>query len=550
MSYLNNANPRRMVWFSQNAPQSKTDLWLSYNLHYEDISDEVTNDEPGTVIDNPNQRNCDLVLKAWDCGQWVPIVGYNTTSVNKINTVKNAEPYVLIDRHGNSYTSPSGITEGHLPLFRKPADSPSELFDGGSVGDVLLHFVNKNDWTQIINNGGLGVAISSGVTIDIRRANATELGGIWARPFSTVNASGEYAEAKFKTSQAGTDDKLYVYGGDIVSAINNYYGGSGSGSTHLDIPLATTTEIGGIKSDIHNPNNAEAFKPVEIKFYPNYSAYSTKHGRLSASAHDIIDAVNEYNLYQYNNGGELSMVGGTGIIVLASQNAQTGHITTSISLKKHSTDSGKFLKLNAQGNDIEWVELPSGSTDTNTWRPIQIDGDQIFDNNVSGNTLNLVAGSGVTFDIQRATEGVTSVIVSASGSTGTIYTQGYGINISTGDVISCNISKTTITSGTTISMDTSGYKLDNALLEPYSFTELNSNVASGAVQITIDQSAAMKDRQYQPAYIATDRPIQLGNNTVYMVVPKDAKIDDNANKLITMQFRKAKIEVFSIASTN
>jgi hypothetical protein len=44
MSYINNMNPRRMIWFNQNAPKNKMDLWLSYNRHYEDTSDDETTD--------------------------------------------------------------------------------------------------------------------------------------------------------------------------------------------------------------------------------------------------------------------------------------------------------------------------------------------------------------------------------------------------------------------------------------------------------------------------------------------------------------------------
>ena len=58
--------------------------------------------------------------------------------------------------------------------------------------------------------------------MNIQRAQSNRLGGIWANYFSTTSVASEYVEPKFKTSSAGTDDKLYVYAGDIITAINQY----------------------------------------------------------------------------------------------------------------------------------------------------------------------------------------------------------------------------------------------------------------------------------------------------------------------------------------
>lgn len=150
MSYINNFNPRRMIWFNQSAPQNKMDLWLSYNRHNSE------DDETVQTIDNPNQRNCDLILKAWDCGEWIPIVGFNTTSVNKINVTKGVS-YSCTTPNNIAY-SVTGNTKFHLPLFRGDSDSPDELFDAGTPGEIIQYYVTENDWTNIITGSAFSYA--------------------------------------------------------------------------------------------------------------------------------------------------------------------------------------------------------------------------------------------------------------------------------------------------------------------------------------------------------------------------------------------------------
>lgn len=44
---INTTNPRRSIWFSQQPPVNKADVWLSYNRHYSGQEDdpETENDE-------------------------------------------------------------------------------------------------------------------------------------------------------------------------------------------------------------------------------------------------------------------------------------------------------------------------------------------------------------------------------------------------------------------------------------------------------------------------------------------------------------------------
>jgi hypothetical protein len=57
-----------------------------------------------------------LILKAWDCSKWVPIVGFNTTAANKIDTVENNNLY-------------------HPAIFT--GENPNDLYDAGTLGSLL-----------------------------------------------------------------------------------------------------------------------------------------------------------------------------------------------------------------------------------------------------------------------------------------------------------------------------------------------------------------------------------------------------------------------------
>lgn len=120
-------NNRRYTVFSQNPPQNKQDLWLSYNRHLDDDDNEQ--------VDSQDQRNCDLVLKAWDCGAWIPVVGFNTVATNKISTVQDN-------------------VQNHLALFTG-SNSSNQLMDSGyNFGDMLSNtsFVSATQWANVFEN--------------------------------------------------------------------------------------------------------------------------------------------------------------------------------------------------------------------------------------------------------------------------------------------------------------------------------------------------------------------------------------------------------------
>lgn len=202
-----NLNPRRVVWFSPNEPSNKYDIWLSRNAHLDE------NGEPTT--DSNSQRDCDYIFKIYDCGKWNPIVGFNTTAANKINTVASAD----------------GYQENHVPLFGNPDNSPDELVDGGTIGDVLYHHMTESDWEHIIESGGLGTAITEYSTenpFHLGYAGHQIVGGIWADRFtmsyndtSAVNKT-YLAQAKYKYQQTASDYNLYVHARDIMLTIQHY----------------------------------------------------------------------------------------------------------------------------------------------------------------------------------------------------------------------------------------------------------------------------------------------------------------------------------------
>lgn len=190
-------------------------------------------------------------MKIWDCGEWKPILGYNSTAANKMNTVNGVEYSCTLPNNYGAY-SVTGYTGFHMPLFRNDNSSPDELFDAGTVGNVLLKFVSENEWKTIIEDGGLGDAVE----FNFPYAGSGSKGGIWADMFSnsdnpdTSTANKTYlAQAKYKYQTTQNDYNLFVHAKDLIEIINTYITENPSGDTiDIDIQRATTTELGGIKA--------------------------------------------------------------------------------------------------------------------------------------------------------------------------------------------------------------------------------------------------------------------------------------------------------------
>lgn len=275
---INNLNPRRTVWFSPYEPLNKYDIWLSKNAHYDENGESTT--------DSDAQRDCDYIFKIYDCGKWQPIVGFNTTAAHKIDTVDGA-----------SYT-PTGSTtpkvskhEFHPAIFTK--ETPAELFDYGTVAEVLEGLVNENEWQSIINNGGLGDAIEYYIgngDIEIPFATTTKIGGIYS----------------------DTQENLL---------------------------------------DVHNK-----FKGVECAFYPNYQQYAALQHRLCVNAYDMKQAFNDIDrdLYDEDPTSELIVNGWKGIVTQMREGHNGVWVGID---GVNSNNSSKIPIVNKKGDGIEWVNM-------------------------------------------------------------------------------------------------------------------------------------------------------------------------------------------------
>jgi len=115
------------------------------------------------------------------------------------------------------------------------------LYDAGTLGSLLsnLNFVTEEEWYNVFNSSNYN----------------------WGDIFGDTN-----------------------WFGDLTWSIIQ------SGSSDYHIPWADTDVCGGIYSDIHNPEVAAAFKPVEVKFYPTgWQAYENLQHRLCIDTRNIID---------------------------------------------------------------------------------------------------------------------------------------------------------------------------------------------------------------------------------------------------------------------
>ena len=209
----NNKNPRRTIWLSETEPLSHYDIWLSKNQHL--------NREGDPVSDSGVQRPCDYIFKVWDCDNWYPIIGLNATAVNKIDTVLNVG--YTTTHNGNTISSFS-YKEFHLPLFTKEECSPSELFDGGTIGEVILEYMTEEEWGNIFNSEAFENAWETNIeNIDIRPAEANKLGGIWANTFTSEYSGNNYiAPCKYKYNHGTSDYNLFVHAKDVMEVIENY----------------------------------------------------------------------------------------------------------------------------------------------------------------------------------------------------------------------------------------------------------------------------------------------------------------------------------------
>lgn len=282
------------------------------------LSKNAHYDENGeSITDSDAQRDCDYIFKIYDCGKWQPIVGFNSTARYKINIVDGVDYTYTIPNTSTSHTN-NGFQQNHLPLFRNPEDSPNELFDAGTLGQALYEFVTEEEWNTLFD--------------------------------------ADWFQSAFNTSIIGGSDYNWH------TLING------------NLDFATTTNCGGIYSDTHLAASP-AFKPIEVKFYPEVQGYyQDERHRLCVSAKDVIDQINDY--YEDNPEGSY-------INILKNSSSIGFGDTLSISSNPYDNphvwgvtpqNQGKFLRIRnpypsnpseetgwtQQNNAMEWVDIQAG----------------------------------------------------------------------------------------------------------------------------------------------------------------------------------------------
>lgn len=465
-----NSESRRVINYSQQEPiNNKYDLWLSENLRY--------NSEGSLIYDSPGQPACDLILKMYKDGDWRPIAGLSTEHIvaNKINIVDGAE-YTYVSPNDNIQHTNNGFQQNHLPLFRNPQDSPNELFDAGTLGNAIYGFVTESEWNNIFE----GDPFSNAFTY-------------W---FPTI-----------------------INNGDIN--INDF------------IELANTVDIGGIRADTYESQIAYAFKPVEVKFYPNIPAYSNFQGRLSVNANDIIDSLNEL----WNEHNDLLITNGWKGITTQMRTDHQGIWVGLAGLNEDAVGKLCMAQLNSldpSGVSIEWVNLSD-------YEIYPILSEENHENGTSY-VINGGGKDGTYLDWQGNW--------TTPDNTGTTYVQGVGIDINNNE-ISCNIENTqssSLPTGLNISLDVSfdfdedyltisdqyGFSQDVHLYEVFDLSSIESDYDFKLVNEGVQFS------NNNPIYLKIQaKNITLSDDTNYIC---NEQTLSSGTYLVTIQFGVIKFE--------
>lgn len=284
----------------------------------------------------------------------------------------------------------------HPAIFT--GENPNDLYDAGTLGEILANsnFVTQNNWVNLFNTTH------------------------FINAFNNVIINGdEY---------------------NWENLIQNIISGG-----NVEIPFATTNTCGGIYADTFGVMT-NAFKPVEVKFYPLSSLLNH---RLCVNAGDIITQINEWqndnptqpginiNIEQIINqiinsfSDEYPLfIGGNGIVIGQTlnhaqitwginglQNADAGKFAVSKIVHDSITDNDEhwvdWVDINIEDiQDIEidnptlgqslvydgskWVNGDTSSTDT--WRPIQVNDNPI----ASDYTFDIHSGIGITFSTTQS----------------------------------------------------------------------------------------------------------------------------------------------------
>ena len=497
----NNKNPRRTIWLSETEPLSHYDIWLSKNQHL--------NSDGEPLSDSGVQRDCDYIFKVWDCGDWHPIVGLNSTAVNKINTIKN-QGYNSINPNTGHTISSYSYDEFHLPLFTKTECSPSELFDAGTIGQAILEYVTQEEWQDIFEGDAFSLAfkwyIEEGDTnldLLVNPAEAAKLGGIWADVFTIddmfpdsqignshsqqaiINSYSWLAQAKYKYNHGTSDYNLYVNAKDIIKIVTEYQEDNpdepgitpgGGAIINPEVLYNSFYDSESIKRDWNDDQQQDADKPrfslwgaygtslmdnagkyLKIRndaaeWRVNPGPYSNTNNALEwQSAHDIVIEGTNYtgNTKKYLSclDGVFSWETNVGTEYYANYPININPQTNIISILPQQGDTGE-LYLCSKNNTVSWQPIDAGTT--------YIQGVGISINNIN-NSINIDTSSATTEGQVLSYDG-NGDIEWITIQSGQIYTEGAGIDINSNNKISCNIEdaqNSQLPQGSNISLDVS-----------------------------------------------------------------------------------------------
>lgn len=551
---INNLNPRRTVWFSPHEPSNKYDIWLSKNAHLDE------NGEPTT--DSNAQRDCDYIFKIYDCGQWNPIVGFNSTAKYKINTVASVEYQYIYNN--TSYTS-TGIQQFHLPLFRGPEDSPAELFDAGELGDALNKFVTDEQWGTIYDSH-LKTVIEQ-YPFNLWPAASSTLGGVWADRFAishsdTSTASKTWmAQCKYKYN-APNNYNLYIHAKDIISAINTYTTdnplepGIQPGSD-FEWRLATYEDIGGIRCQTDTtdqdyrglpvvfggPNAGLTYSgntPDGLTLYGDSLTYNSDNSFLYIPGWALVDWLKN------PTGNETPTPFISGWRGIDTQ-LRTGNDTVWVGLQGLIDDNiGKVPMAVVDANDpsgmnIEWVDLPTVTQYTGI-NLIKVNNSEI---GIDITTNVPTDGSFIIYD-----DGV----VKWSNAPMTSYTPGKGIDITSG-VISQNITYFESENTDTVytaqidyasARDTFQITYDNSDTETVNIYQV-FDFGDITLNSSVDYSITQMPKWANPVYfiLRNVKSVSLANNQETINMPAGFSGEDY---LVTIQFGIIKFEEIEVTS--
>lgn len=172
--------------------------------------------------------------------------------------------------------------------------------------------------------------------------------------------------------------------------------------------------------------------------------------------------------------------------------------------------AGKVLKSTSTAGTVEWGD----DNNTNTWRPVKVDGVEKLTNSTSGNSLDLVGGSNVTL-----TESSGAVTISATDTTYSSLSAANG--------------------GTDVSLVTTGEKYiwnnkQDALVSGTNIKTINNESILGSGNISISSGGTATDVQINGTSITSGGVADIKTNGTY---------NETSNKIATMNDLPASITI-------